>query len=71
MASINTLTRADYTNRLNTYNAYIFNVTWADSSTGKVRMAWVAGDYNGVVSPGLYISIVDTDSNDWQISNPQ
>lgn len=45
------------------FNAYIFNVTWADSSTGIVRMAWGPGGY-------LRLSVVDTATNDWQIASP-
>ena len=46
------------------FNAYIFNVTWADSSTGKVRMGY---DANGGT---LFITTVDTGSNDWQTADP-
>jgi len=46
------------------FNAYIFNVTWADSSTGKVRMAYNAG------SGYLFITTVDTGSTDWQTASP-
>jgi hypothetical protein len=46
------------------FNAYIFNVTWADSSTGKVRMSWDA------TSGSLTISVIDTAYTDWQTANP-
>ena len=46
------------------FNAYIFNVTWADSSTGKVRMGY---DANGGT---LFMTTVDTGSNDWQTADP-
>ena len=46
-----------------TFNAYIFHVTWADSSTGIVRMSW---DPYGK----LFLSVIDTASNDWQTANP-
>ena len=48
----------------NNFNAYIFNVTWADSSTGKVRMGYNAS--SGV----LFITTVDTGSTDWQTASP-
>jgi len=46
------------------FNAYIFNVTWADNSTGKVRMSWNS-QYGEII-----LSIVDTSYTDWQTANP-
>jgi hypothetical protein len=49
---------------INQFNAYIFNVTWADSSTGKVRMSWDLYGY-------LRLSIINTTYNNWQDASPQ
>jgi hypothetical protein len=46
------------------FNAYIFNVTWADNSTGKVRMSW--NSHYGE----LILSVIDTAYTDWQTANP-
>jgi hypothetical protein len=48
---------------INQFNAYIFNVTWADSSTGKVRMSWDLYGY-------LRLSIINTTYNNWQDASP-
>jgi hypothetical protein len=48
----------------NIFNAYIFNVTWADSSTGKVRMSWDG------IDGYLTLSIINTAYTDWQTANP-
>ena len=51
----------------NTFNAYIFDVTWAAGSTvqnGKVRMSYSGN--SGIV----FMSIIDTGSTDWQTASP-
>ena len=63
MTTINTLNYIGSQNNPNIFNAYIFNVTWADNSTGKVRMSW---GINGT----LTISVIDTTSDDWQTATP-
>ena len=63
MYSFNTLNYIGAVDNPTIFNAYIFNVTWADSSTGKVRMSW---NTSGL----LTISVIDTAYTDWQIANP-
>jgi hypothetical protein len=46
------------------FNAYIFNVTWADNSTGKVRMSWNS-QYGQLI-----LSVIDTGDDAWQIASP-
>jgi hypothetical protein len=62
MYKANSLNTPNNTNTTD-FNAYIFNVTWADSSTGKVRMSWQPDGY-------LKISVVNTATNDWQTADP-
>ena len=62
MYKSNSLNSREYTDRTD-FNAYIFNVTWADSSTGKVRMSWQPDGY-------LKLSVVDTATTDWQTADP-
>lgn len=64
MTTLNTLNYPGATPDLNSFNAYIFNVTWADNSTGKVRMGWYAQ------TGTLILSVIDTAYTDWQVSNP-
>ena len=62
MYRVNPLTSFGYFYTPLNFNAYIFNVTWADNSTGIVRMGWLDG--------ALLISVVNTATNDWQTSSP-
>jgi Concanavalin A-like lectin/glucanases superfamily len=64
MATVNTLTYNGATPDINQFNAYIFNVTWADNSTGKVRMQWNS-QFGEII-----LSIIDTSYTDWQSANP-
>ena len=62
MTTVNSL-NFNGANNPNQFNTYIFNVTWADSSTGKVRMSWnIYGQLN--------ITVIDTAYTDWETSNP-
>jgi hypothetical protein len=63
MTTFNTLNYIGATPNPNVFNAYIFDVTWADSSTGKVRMSWNT-------SGNLTISVIDTAYTDWQTAAP-
>lgn len=64
MNNINSLNAVGAIYNPNEFNAYIFNVTWADSSTGKVRMSWSSDEGY------LFISVIDTADTDWQVSDP-
>jgi hypothetical protein len=63
MVTFNTLNYNGAVDNPTIFNAYIFNVTWADSSTGKVRMSW---NTSGL----LTISVIDTAYTDWETANP-
>jgi hypothetical protein len=66
-AGMTTVSKLNYqyaTPNINHFNAYIFNVIWADSSTGKVRMSW---DASGGL---LTLCVIDTTSSDWEIASP-
>jgi len=64
MANFGTLQDINATPNPYQFNAYIFNVTWADNSTGKVRMNW--NSHYGE----LILSVIDTAYTDWQTANP-
>ena len=64
MNNINSLNSVGAIYNPNEFNAYIFNVTWADSSTGKVRMSWNSDDGY------LFISVINTGPTYWQVSDP-
>jgi hypothetical protein len=63
MCNINSLNYPGCQYRPTGFNAYIFNVTWADGRTGKVRMGWQG------TSGQLLLSVIDTASTDWQIAS--
>jgi hypothetical protein len=64
MTTFNTLNYNGATPDINQFNAYIFNVTWADNSTGKVRMGWYS------TTGELLLSVINTTYNNWEVANP-
>ena len=64
MTNINSLTYNGATLDIKSFNAYIFNVTWADNSTGKVRMGWYSE------TGELLLSVINTTYNNWQVASP-
>ena len=63
MTTHNTLNYIGATPNPYVFNAYIFNVIWADNSTGLVRMSWTMyGQIN--------ISVIDTAYTDWETASP-